>query len=329
MACDGRTHAINALLRRPALILLAVAAAGCHGEKKSDYHSASKPPKVQVSRPQFRNIIRVVGQPSFLEAYERTSIYPKLTGYIDKWLVDIGDKVNKGDVLARLFVPELVEDFNTKKAVVQLDKERIDLAEKMVDVASADVKAAEARLDEARSILGKYQAEVDRWETEVARMSIQVQRGVVDPQVLLESKNQLKSNISSRDAANATIKKAEAEVLSDRAQLAKSKVDVSVARADLAVASSEEKKLQAWVGYLTLSAAVRRSDRGPQRQHFRLRPALQRRPHRRPPGARPLPLRLGGADLRGRPHRHRAASSWTSPSRRPTTSTSGPGRRSR
>ena len=168
--------------------------------------------------------------------------------------MDIGDKVKKGDVLATLFVPELVEDFGTKKATVKLDKERIELARKMVEVAEADVKAAEARLAEAKAILAKYQAEVDRWDTEVKRLTHEVKQGVVDPQILLESTNQWKSSIASRDAAKATIMKAEAELLSKQATLAKAKVDVSVARADLAVATSEAKRLEAWVGYLTLTA---------------------------------------------------------------------------
>ena len=85
--------------------------------------------------------------------------------------MDIGDKVKKGDVLATLFVPELVEDFGTKKATVKLDEERIELAQKVVEVAEADVKAAEARLAEAKAILAKYQAEVDRWDSEVKRLN--------------------------------------------------------------------------------------------------------------------------------------------------------------
>ena len=92
-----------------------------------------------------------------------------MTGFIEKWIVDIGDKVKKGEVLATLFVPETVEDFGTKKATVELDKERIELALKLVKVAEADVKAAEASLAEARAILGKYQAEVDRWDSEIKR----------------------------------------------------------------------------------------------------------------------------------------------------------------
>jgi len=205
-------------------------------------------------QPPLRNIVRIVGQPSFVQAYERTSIYPKLTAYIEKWIVDIGDKVKKDDVLATLFVPELVEEYGTKKADVELAKEKIELARKLVDVAVADVAAAEARLAEAKAVLGKYQAELDRWDSEVERLAREVKRGVVNPQDLLESTNKQTASRALRDAARATIMKAEADLLSRQAALAKAKVDVKVTQAALAVAESEVKRLKAWVGYLTLSA---------------------------------------------------------------------------
>ena len=121
-------------------------------------------------------------------------------------------------------------------------------------VCDADVKAAQARLLEAQAILAKYQAEVDRWDTEVKRLTHEVDRGVVDPQILNESTNQWRSSVASREAARATITKAAAELLSKQATLAKAKVDVSVAQADLEVATSEAKRIEAWVGYLTLPA---------------------------------------------------------------------------
>lgn len=235
----------------PAL-LAALAAAGCGGEPKSDYQSVSKPPTVQLIKPQVRTIVRTVGQPSFVEAYERTAIYPKLTAYIDNWVADIGDRVRKDAVLATLFVPELVEEFQTKDATVKLDEERIRLAEQVVKVAEAQVQAAEARLQEAVEILGKFEAEVQRWDTEVKRLKREVQRKVVDPEILLESTNQWKSSIASRDAAKASIDTAKAELLAAQETLAKDKVDVAVAKADLAVATSDWKKTGAMVGYLTL-----------------------------------------------------------------------------
>jgi RND family efflux transporter MFP subunit len=235
-------------------VLTALAAPGCGHKEENHYSSSSKPPTVQLIKPEVRTIVRTVGQPSFIESYERTSIYPKLTGYLEKWNVDIGDPVKKGDVLATIWMPELVEDFSTKKATVKLDEARIELALKMVEVADADVKSAKAALDAAKAILAKYESEVDRWNTEVKRLDVEVKRHVVDPQILLESTNQWRSASASRDAAKASIEKAAADLLSRQAALAKAKVDVSVARADLSVAVSEAKRIEAWVGYIPLTA---------------------------------------------------------------------------
>jgi HlyD family secretion protein len=236
------------------LLLAALTAPGCGHEVKIDFKTVTKPPTVQVINPPIRNIVRVVGQPSFIESYERTSIFPKLTGYIKEWKVDIGDRVKKGQTLATLFVPELEEDYETKIATVGLDEQRIELALKMVKVAEAEVKSAEASMAEAKAILDKYNAMVERWDSEVKRLQNEVNRGVVDPQVLLESTNQLRSSTAAREAAKATIAKTEADLLSDQATLAKAIVAVQVARAELAVAKSEAKRIKAWVGYITLPA---------------------------------------------------------------------------
>lgn len=242
--------------KRMAMICVAatVALAGCRREEETDYTSSSEPPSVQVMHPEVRKIVRVIGQPSFVEAYERSSVYPKMSAYIKEWMADIGDLVKKGDVLATLFVPEIIEDLETKKATTVLDKERIELALKLVDVAAADVEAAKARLVEAEEILADYQSQVDRWDIQVKRLGRETKRGVVDPQILLESENQLKASTAARNKAEATIVKAKAELLSEEATLAKAKIDVDVARADLLVAESEVKRLEAWVGYLVLPA---------------------------------------------------------------------------
>jgi multidrug efflux pump subunit AcrA (membrane-fusion protein) len=234
-------------------LLAALAAAGC-AKPKIEVKSVSDPPIVRLIQPQFRTITRIVGQPSFVEAYERTSIYPKLTGYIEKWNVDIGDKVKKGDVLATLFVPEVREDWQTKKDTVKLNEERVDLAIKSVKVAEADVQAAEARLLETQKILARYQAQADRWDVEVKRLKRETERGVVAPQILLESTNQWKESIAARDAADASIQKAKADLLSKKAALAEAKVYVDVCRARVTVSKSDAKRLEAWVGYLTLTA---------------------------------------------------------------------------
>ncbi len=211
-------------------------------------------PSVRVVRPELRNITRVVGQPSFVESYERTSIFPKLSGYIEKWYVDIGDTVKKDQVLADLFVPEIEEDYRTKKATVELDKQRVELAKKTVLVADADVKAADARLTSARAIWDRYEAQVVRWKSEVERLTHEVASGVIDEQVLRESENQLKAAAAVRDAADAEIDKAKADFESKTATFHQDNVAVAVAEANVKVATSDWKRMEAWVGYLKLYA---------------------------------------------------------------------------
>ncbi len=246
-------------LRRPVDLLLpgllaAVAAAGCSHEEKNDYTSVAEPPTVRLIKPQVRTIVRVVGQPSFVQSYERNSVFPKMNAYILKWNVDIGDKVKKGEALANLFVPELVEDFGTKHATVVLDRERIALAQKVVLVAQAAVAAAVAKLDEARADFAAFRAEAERWDSEVKRLDLELKRGVVNPQDVLQTTNRWKATVASRDAAGAMVSKADADLLSRRAALVKAEIDVGVAEAALKVAESEEKRMQAWVDYLVLPA---------------------------------------------------------------------------
>ena len=91
-------------------------------------------------------------------------------------------------------------------------------------------------------------------DLEVPRVTSEVQRGVVGPQLLLQSTNRFKSSTALRDAARSTIERALADQLAREADAAKAKVGVEVARDRLAVAESEEKRLEAWIGYLTLTA---------------------------------------------------------------------------
>lgn len=235
-------------------LLAVVMAAGCGRREASRVSKDDAGPTFQVVRPQRRTITRIVEQPSFVVAYERSSVYPKMTAYIEKWNVDIGDKVRKGDVMATLFVPELVEQWQTTKATVVRDRKRVSLAREAQRVAEADVKAAEARLQEAKAILLQYQSQVQRWDVQVKRLQRETDRGVVDPQILLESKNQLDASTAQRDAAVATIAKAEADLLSKRASRDQAVVAVEVAAAELTVAESDERRVAALNGYLVLPA---------------------------------------------------------------------------
>ncbi|HEV3024294.1 MAG TPA: hypothetical protein VGX76_17585, partial [Pirellulales bacterium] len=190
-------------------LLAALAAPGCGHEHRAEIRSVTEPATVRLTRPETRDIVRVVGQPSFVEAYERTSIYPKLSGFIQKWYFDIGDQVRQDEVLADLFVPEIVEEWKRNGATVEYDRKRVKLAEKRVLVAEADVKVAAAKLKAAQATWSQKTSQVTRWESEVIRLRRELERGVVDPQIVLESENQLRGCVAAREAAEADVTKAE------------------------------------------------------------------------------------------------------------------------
>ena len=75
-------------------------------------------PAVHSAKPDRRTITRQVGQPAFVDAFERTSMYPRVSGYILKWNVNIGDPIKKDQVLAELFVPDLEAEYQQKQAEV-------------------------------------------------------------------------------------------------------------------------------------------------------------------------------------------------------------------
>lgn len=157
-------------------------------------------------------------------------------------------------LLATLFAPELVEDYGLKQATVALDRERIALANRLEAVAQAEVRAAAAHQKAARLAMGKRQPEVDHLSTEATRLKEQPYRGQGDARAHAEAREQLKASTAAREKAQEIADKANAELLRGQAALAKAQADVRIAQADHKVAESEVRRLQAWLGYLRLSA---------------------------------------------------------------------------
>lgn len=254
MTNEQADRRISCLYARLAIIGGLILVIGCRHGDQTEAPKISDKPIVKTVKPELRTITREVGQPSFVDAYEQTAIYAKLPGYIEEWNVDIGDSVKKGDVLATLFIPELVEEHRSKLATVEEDRALVDQAKRMVDVAAGNCQASAADVAEAKANIGKFEAAVERWTSEVKRLSAMAKENVIDQQVLDESTRQLRADTASRDAAAAAIDSAKANLISSEATLAKAKVDVDVAQARLKVAESEEQRVAALVGYTKLVA---------------------------------------------------------------------------
>jgi multidrug efflux pump subunit AcrA (membrane-fusion protein) len=59
-------------------------------------------PAVKMMHARPRTVLRTVEQPGAMGAYERTALYAKVSGFVQRWNVDIGDRVKAGATLVEL-----------------------------------------------------------------------------------------------------------------------------------------------------------------------------------------------------------------------------------
>src|SRR5439155_2806723 len=125
-----------------ALLLFPGLLCGCSDPKPPPASPIDLDPAVKVVHAQYRTVKRTVEQPGVIGAYERTALYAKVSGFVEKWNVDIGDRVKKGATLVQLTAPDLVEQHRQMQAQVVLNQALVEQSHKLHLVAQRDVTAA-------------------------------------------------------------------------------------------------------------------------------------------------------------------------------------------
>ncbi len=93
--------------------------------------------RVVTTHPRRETIDRTVVLPGSFEAFERTKLYSKVAGYLEWIGVDIGDHVQKGQVVARILVPEMEHERDASSA-------RLSSAHAMLENHHAELELAQA-----------------------------------------------------------------------------------------------------------------------------------------------------------------------------------------
>jgi HlyD family secretion protein len=221
---------------------------------KGDQQSGPAVTRVEVVRPERRTIRRSTEQPGQIEAYEATPLYPKVAGYVEKWNVDIGAKVTKGQVLAVLSVPELNAEAGQKQATVEEAEAKLTQAKAAEGVAQADLDGARAKLAEVQAATKRADADLARWQAEYRRVEQLFNERAQTGSLLDETLSKLHSSEASRGEVYAQVKTAEAAVRQGQAMLEKARSDVTIAAASIKIARFDAQRIQAMQGYTTIVA---------------------------------------------------------------------------
>ncbi|MFN6562118.1 MAG: efflux RND transporter periplasmic adaptor subunit [Nostoc sp. ChiSLP01] len=126
---------------------------------------------VNVVKPKLAANFTELVLPSNIQASQETTIYARTSGYLQKKLVDIGDRVNQGQLLAVIDAPETDQDVEQARAELAKSEANIaqvqaDLAQKQSNLSQtkANLKARQAELIEARTNLELARQTWQRWQ---------------------------------------------------------------------------------------------------------------------------------------------------------------------
>lgn len=209
---------------------------------------------VEVIQPTVDGLRRTTTQPAHIEPFERTDIHAKSSGYLSEVLVDIGDRVQKGQVIAKLWIPEMVQERAQKASLVDDARAAVEQAQAKIASASAAVGAAEANLAVARANIGADEADVAYRRAEHDRIAKLVETRAMNAAIMDEKRHWLRSAESAFEAANASEQSAAAGVTVSQAGKRQAEADLARSEAQLRVAEANLKHTEIMIDYAQIVA---------------------------------------------------------------------------
>lgn len=129
----------------PVLVSVVV---GCRSSDKSLEAKADEVPSARVARATRGNLAHTLSLAGQFQPYQMVDVHPKVTGFMEKINVDIGDRVHKGQILAVLEVPEL--NAQLKGTGFEMEQAKDDLLRTQHEIKRAEATHAALHADYQR-----------------------------------------------------------------------------------------------------------------------------------------------------------------------------------
>jgi multidrug efflux pump subunit AcrA (membrane-fusion protein) len=173
-----------------------------------------------------------------VQAFEQVDLHARVSGFVEKISVDIGDRVKKGQVLAELAVPELDAELRQREAQVLQAKAGINQVHGSAKAAQAALASVKIQVQEAEVNLRSAAA----WERYRA-LQYKTTKDLlttksVEQQAVDEARERYEGAKSAENSAKAKLEAAKANVEESVAKIAKVEADLKVAEAGLLVAEA-------------------------------------------------------------------------------------------
>ncbi len=223
-------------------------------ESNSTGQSSAAIDRVTAGKPVRKTLKRSTTQPGRIEAFEEAPLYSKLAGFVDQVLVDIGDSVQKDQLLIKLSIPEMLDDVKQVETLVAQADAEVSQAEAGVKSAEAAVGVSEAKVTQAEAGVSRAAGEYERWQAEHTRMKELAANGSVTQKLVDETLNQFRAADAARQEAAANVKSAAASLRAAQADVQKSQADLVAVGARRQVATANLARAKTMLSYAEIKA---------------------------------------------------------------------------
>lgn len=177
---------------------LLVAASGCKDHQASA-DAATQPAAAAVSVVQRGNISHVLSLAGQFQPYQLIDVHAKVSGYVRRIYVDIGDRVHAGQTLAVLEVPELNAQYRGSQSEEQRSREQIGIAQHEIRRAEASHAALQANYDRLLQASKSQPGLIAEQELDDARAKADASQAQVDTARSTLSAAQQQSDVAKAD----------------------------------------------------------------------------------------------------------------------------------
>jgi RND family efflux transporter MFP subunit len=210
--------------------------------------------RVEVVHPTKGGLGRTVKQPGVVHAFNKAELFAKVSGYLVRQKVDIGDMVKKGDVLAEIDIPELFKSADQAKAALEQEKAKVKQSEARILTAVADRESAAAAVQEAQANIAKFTADRDYRKKELDRITGLFRQKAVAAELVDEQQRQYEAALAAERSGEAAVATARAQLSAAAARVEQARADAEAARSDVDSAAADLAKAEVLLDYTRITS---------------------------------------------------------------------------
>ncbi|WDQ16192.1 efflux RND transporter periplasmic adaptor subunit [Rhodopirellula sp. P2] len=199
-------------------------------------------------------VTRTSVQPATIHAYYRAELRSQASGYVESFTSDIGEYVESGTVLAKISVPEKLQQRRVMEARIRRLVAQEKQAAAGVRLAEAAKRSAQAKLAQAKSEGAAVDASLAAANAEFNRTEDLVNRGSLQNRMLDEARMKRDSESARKQAVESAVASAQADVEVASAKVESAQADLETAQAETDVTRRELDELDVWIDYAEIKA---------------------------------------------------------------------------